>query len=305
MAGTIFTSTIANALKETLDEIVDDDLDNFKEKAVFTKWMDIKSMSDNYEDDLETGGPGFAVEKTEGEEMALGGISEGTLTRYIARTFALKLIITEEAIEDRKYPKVLEAAKRLNRTMWKTADLDSTNVLARMFNPLYTLGDGQPLCSTAHTLPQGGTFSNVMTVPMSPSRVAMSILTSQMRKLPGHDGTIEGYEPRKVLCPMEQWYIWKGLVMSEKAPEPGAFNEINVVRDLFNDDDVIPIKYWTNTSTNWAILTDADQRPNFRWRRKPRSRTWVDNDQELMKYGISARWARGASDARGIMGVQA
>lgn len=305
MSGTIFTSVIADALKETLDEIVDDNLDNYESNAVFTKWMDIKEMEDNYEDDLEMGGPGLASETSEGSEMQLGTIKEGVLTRYISRKFALKLIITEEAIEDRKYPKVLEAARRLKRALWKTADIDATNVLARMFNANFVIGDGLPLASNAHLLPLGGTFSNLMATPMSPSRVAVSIATSQLRKYPGHDGITEGYEPWKVVCPTEQWYIWKGLVLSQKAPEPGAFNEINVVRDLFNDSDVVPIKYWTNTTTQWAILADTDQKINFRWRRRPRSRTWVDNDQELMKYGISARWARGVSDPRAILAVQA
>ena len=87
MAGaTVFTSSIANALKETLETIVDDDTDGYEKKAHYKKWMWVGGMDDNYEDDLETGGPGLASEKPEGGEIPTGTIREGVLTRYTART---------------------------------------------------------------------------------------------------------------------------------------------------------------------------------------------------------------------------
>lgn len=302
--STVFTGTVANSLKATLDLIVDDNTDGYDKAALLHQWMDEMPMEDNYEDDLESGGPGLASEKPEGAEIATGTIREGYITRYIARTFALKLIITEEAIEDRKYPKIINAARRLKRALWKTADIDATNILVRGFNTAFVGGDGQPLWSESHTLPHGGTFSNIMATPLSPSRAAVVVGTSQIRKYPGHDGITEGYEPRIVVCPTEQWATWEGLIRSRMDPTTGAFNEINVVNQTL-DLRAVPNKYWSDTTTRWAMLTDCEYAINFRWRRRPRSRTWVDNDQELMKYGISARWARGWSDPRCTLGVNA
>lgn len=298
-SASIFTSTIANSLKLTLDNVIDDDLGSWEKKAMFTKWCNVQSMDDNWVDDLEMGGPGLMSEKPEGVEMTVGSVQEGTITRYLSRTFAQKLIITQEAIEDRKYPQVLEAAGRLLRSGWKTADVDATLMLIRATNSAYLFGDDQPLASTANLLPAGGTFSNKFTVAASPSRIAAAQAASQIRKLPGHDSLTEGYMPKCVLCPVEQWYIWEGLTKSEKAPEPGAFNEINVVKGMF--EDVYPLPFWDTTTTAWAILTDVDNGLNFKWRRKFKSRTWVDNDQDLMKYGLSARWSRGCSDKRSIL----
>ncbi len=302
--STVFTSSIANALKETLEMVIDDDTDGYDSKALLHQWMTEQSMSDNYEDDLESGGPGLASEKPEGQEIATGTIREGYITRYIARTFALKLIITEEAIEDNKYSKIINAARRLKRALWKTADIDATNILVRGFNTAFVGGDGLPLWSASHTLPHGGTFSNLMAVPMSPSKAAVVTATSQIRKYPGHDGITEGFEPKVVVCPTEQWATWDELLGSKFTPEAGNFSEVNVVNSSL-DLKAVPIKYWNNTTTNWAMMTDCDYGINFRWRRKPRSRSWVDNDQELMKYGISARWARGWSDPRCTYGVNA
>lgn len=300
---TISTSVIADALKNTLDSIITDDSDGIESKAVFTKWCKIKSMEDHYEDDLEVGGPGLVSEKTEGAPMAAGTIKEGYLTRYLSRTFALKLIISQEAEEDNKYPKVIQAARRLKRSLWKTADIDATNMLVRMANTSYVGGDGKPLSSTTHSLPQGGTFSNKMATPMSPSRAAVIQSRTAVGKYPGHDGVTEGYELDMVLCPLDQWAVWDGLVLSEKAPEAGQFNEINVVNRLGLK--VVPIKYWQNTSTNYVFTTDADNGLQFRWRVRPQTSTWKDNDPTLTNHSIRARWSRGWSDPRAVFCVEA
>jgi hypothetical protein len=301
--STVFTSTIYNSLKETLDEIIDDAGKGYSKGLIFPKWCTVKNMKDYYEDDLEMGGPGLASEVAEGSPLVVGGIQEGVLTRYISRKFGLKMVVTEEAIDDTKYDRVINAAPRLIRALYKTADIDATNMLVRGFNSAYPGSDGVSLFSNAHTLPGGGTYSNTLATPMTPSRAAVIQITSMARKLPGHDGVTEGYETRDVLCPTEQWAVWEGVVKSEKAPEPGQFNEINVARDVIRN--VIPIKYWNNTTTNFAITLDCENGLNFRWRRKPRSRSWVDEDNEVMNYGISARWDRRWSDARSIIGSNA
>jgi hypothetical protein len=265
------------------------------------KWCKVGSMDDAYEDDVEYGGPGLATEKPEGSEMDSGTIYEGTVTRYLARTFALKLAITEEAIEDSKYPQVIDAARRLKRAMFKTIDIDATMMLVRGFDTNYVGGDGLPLWSASHTLPNGGTFSNTLATPMSPSRMAVIVATSQAKQLPGHDSIVEGYDPIGVTFPTQQWAVWSGLTKSEKAPEAGQFNEINVVNSDLNL-KLVENKYWSNTTTNWALLLDCDNGFNFRYRRRPRSRNWVDNANEVMLYGISARWSRGWSDPRCTIG---
>lgn len=300
MSGTIFNSTVFNSVKETLEEIVDDKTDNVESSVIFKKWCKTGTQSDYYEDDLEMGGPGLATETGEGAELEVGSIREGYITRYIARKFALKLIITEEAMEDNKYPEAIKLAKRLKRALWKTLDIDCTNMLVRATNASYVGGDGVSLASASHTLPQGGTWSNTLATPLAPSRIAVITAVSQMRKFPGHDGITEGAEPKKIVHPTEQWGVWGGILNSKMAPEAGNFAEINVVN---NDLDITPvaIKYWSNTTTNWGIITDADNGLQMRWRRKPKSNTWVENDNETSKYSISARWSRGWSDPRTIL----
>jgi hypothetical protein len=302
---TIFESAIANSLKETLNDIIDDDTDGYFQSMDLHKWCEEDDMTDAWYDDLEMGGPGLASEKTEGAPVTMGTVREGVITRYIARTFALKLAVTEEAMEDTKYPKVLNLARRLKRAMAKTADIDATNILNRMFNTSYVGGDGVCLGSASHTLPNGGTFSNIMSTPFSPSTQAVTIARAQVRQMPDHGGLTEGYSLQTVLCPVQQEGVWEQICYSKMDPTAGNYAAINVVNQRIKL-DLLPLKFWTASTTNYAFLTDAvEERPRFYWRRRPKSRTWVNNDHEVMFYSNSARWARGWSGARGIFGVNA
>lgn len=297
---TVFVSTIAKGLKPVLNSIVDDDTDGVESDAMFPKWMDVETSEDAYEDDLEMGGPGLASEVEEGGFMQIGTIAEGAVTRYRHRKFGLKMVVTEEALDDNKYQsKVIKAAKRLKRALWKTAEIDACNVLARGFNTAYVGGDGLPLFSASHTLPQGGTYSNLMGTAMTPSRAAYIAAKTQLKQMVGHDGIREGYEDECVLCPSDQWAIWAGIFGSQKVPESNN-NEINVLHS--DAPDVYALVHWSNTTTNWAVKSNAMDGFKWYWRKRPRSKTWVDNDQGLMKYSIDARWSRGWSNPRCAVG---
>lgn len=288
----IFTSTAALALKETLEGIDTDEHGNEGSKAIFPKWLTVKNMEDNYIEYYEIAGGGMAGEKPEGESMPVGTIIEGPLTRFNARTYGQRIIVSDEAMEDLKYDKVIQAAKRNLRSLWKLADFDATLMLTRATNPAFVGGDGQPLASTAHVLPNGSTYSNMMPVAMSPSKAALVIAAAQLKQQVGHDGLIDGVEIKKVVFPVQQWGVWEELLGSSYDPTPGAYNAINVVNRKMN---ITPVenKYWTSSTTNWALLTDADLGLMWFWRRKPKGSTWVTEDKQMMNYGVTARWSRG------------
>jgi hypothetical protein len=110
--------------------------------------------------------------------------------------------------------------------------------------------------------------------------------------------------PKKVVCPVGQWAVWQGVVRSAKVPESNN-NEINVVNQTLEIEDIIANPFWINTTTNWAVTTDAMNGLNFLFRRRPVGDDWVENSQQVSLFAYSARWARGISDWRGVFGVNA
>lgn len=297
----VVTSTIANSLKKTLASIIDDD---FSSRTLIGKMYEEEDMEDAFEDDQEYGGPGLVQERGEAAPIAVGQMDEGVQTRYWARAFGLKMVISEEAQDDGKYKEIINLGKRLRRAMGKTIDVQGALTFARMANTSYPIGDGLPLSSASHTLPHTGTFSNKMGTPLSPSRMAFISVVTSLKTMVGHDGIVEGYEPKAVVCPAAQWAIWDEILHSKGAPEAGEYNRINVVNRSYGDTEVVVNPYWTNTTTNWAVLTDNGGL-KWKWRKRPYSRSWVDNDNVVVNFSIGARFARGCSDPRAVFCVEA
>jgi hypothetical protein len=137
MAGEIFRSSVALNLKNTLDYICTDELDGVESNLDYKKFMKERPMYDAYADDQEYAGGGLLAETPEGGEIAPLTLHEGYTQRYTARKFAGKYVVTEEAIADSKYGKVIQAVKRLKRSAWKTADIDAINLLVRAVNAAF------------------------------------------------------------------------------------------------------------------------------------------------------------------------
>ncbi len=298
MAGTVFTSTVALNLKETLDEIIIDHLDGVEADLDYPKWMKNNPMNDAYVDDQEYAGGGLIAEVPEGTELPPLTLTEGYTKRYQARKFGAKMTITEEAMDDSKYPKVIQAGKRLKRSGFKTVDIDCTNILVRATNASFPGADGVALASTSHPLAAGGTFSNMTAVAMAPSTASWNAIVAQLDQLVDHDGIIQGYKAVSVLHPVQQRGIWTVLLGSKMDPEAGNFAAINVIKEYDNTIKRVSLKYWTNTTTNWAVQTDADNGFQMRWKKKFKSNTWIDYNQELMNHSLSGRWDNGTSEPR-------
>lgn len=304
MPNPIWTSHVAIFLKKTLSGIVSDKEDGMDGNMVARQYMKVESMSDAYEDYTSYAGPGLASEKPEGVEIATGEMYVGPQVRIFARTFGIRLLVTEEAIEDCKYPEVIKAAKMCKRAIYNTLNVDATSVLVRAWDANYVGADGQPLCSTTHTLPSGGSYSNTFAVPMSPSRTALIAMKSAIRKLPGLDGIVQQYlQLEKIVCPVEQESTWEMILGSTMAPEPGNFAAINVVKKWGLT--VYANPYWDNTTTNWLGFTNAEDKVLFKQRRKPRGQTWVDEAAGIMQYSCTDRHGLGWTDPRAVYGSQA
>ena len=306
MATTISTGTIFNSLKETLDGIINDK-DNAKDRSSYRKWVDVKGMSDYWVDYLEMGGPGFMAVKQQHEEMGAGEVVEGYKKRFTARTYALQLVISREAVDDGKYKEAIRLTERLKRSAEQTKDMLMTGMLADGWNTAVGIGDGLSLFNSAHTLPNGGTSSNNLATPLTPSVTSYATVRSAVRKLPDHSGITHGAEPIRVLFPTEQEDQWEEILYSKMRPDAGNFSAINVVnRDLMGKtNQIVPLKFWDNTTTNWCVQTDEDMGACLLERVPTKAVSWVDAGHMSLHEGVYCRFDYGVIDGRAFYGSQA
>ena len=121
----ITSNPLWKAMKKTLDGITTEDLSKKQVCIGKGKLCTTETMEDGYADDIETAGTTFLSEKDEGKPMAVQEIIVGGTKRYIPKTLALKVSISEEAMEDNKYKKIIDASKRLQKSAWNTQDIDA------------------------------------------------------------------------------------------------------------------------------------------------------------------------------------
>jgi hypothetical protein len=260
-------------------------------------------MDQAFEEDLDVVGPSLLAQTAEGTDIpSVGDTRQGQIKRYTARKYTGLMQMTQEAQDDNLFKETYDLARMLKRVGRMTVDFTSTAVIARAWNSSYLGADGVPLCSTAH--PIGGsvsTFSNTLATPMSPSEAALTVIATAVMDFVGHDGLPANHSLRGVVHPNAQWAVWSKLLKSDYTPEPGNFAAINVVK---KDLDIKPIRnpFWTDSTTNYLMLTNCDNGLKFKWRKKLTGRSWVEERNESIMYSQSGRWDVGWTNPRGVFG---
>jgi hypothetical protein len=107
-----------------------------------------------------------------------------------------------------------------------------------------------------------------------------------------------------VMFPPEQWAAWDVVLKSRMTPVAGNFAEINVANQSMGSIKAIENVYWSNTSTDYCVLTDhPKERFVFGVRKELKVRTWVENSTEVMNTAATKRWGRHWIGPRCSLGV--
>jgi len=305
MGSLVTSNPFWKAMKKTLDGITTEDHSKNQVCIGKNKLCVTETMEDGYADDIETAGTTFLTEKEQGQPMASQTIIVGGTKRYIPRTLALKIPITEEAMEDCKYKKIIDASKRLQKSAWNTQDIDVASLMLAGTTSIQGY-DQVALFSTSHVLAGGGNTSNCLIsavggaiVGMTPSQAALQQMRVMARLMPGPNGIPDGKKFTGITFPELQLDVWKNITGCDKSVD-NNFNNLNTTKDY--NLDLIPVFWYDSVSTTfWAGLTDAEDGIRYLVKRPIRSRVWVDNDAEVAFHSISYRADIGVSNWRAVL----
>jgi hypothetical protein len=298
----ITTNALWKSIEYTLEDIGTEDLS--KEQVAIGKGKLCKAtpMKKGLVRNMEVAGTTFLLQKPEGQAMATEEIILGGIAEFIPVTMAKEVSITEEALEDNEYDKILQPSTRLMTSAWKTEDVGVANVA---LNCLTTTGgyDKVALASASHLLPSGQTVSNCLAstaggsiVGMTPSPQALQQMRAMAALMPGPNGLPDSLELRAITFPEVQLDLWKIITQTSQSVG-NNFNDINTVKSY--NLDLIPVKWYDAVSQQfWACLTNAEEGITYYQRKKPSSRTWVDNNGMVAHHGVSFRGIAGWSNWR-------
>lgn len=282
-------------------------------KAVFgqyptypEQWTEIFKtyQSDKYQEiEVEMKYLGAADIKPEGQPIATDSMGQRIVTNYIHKRVGLSFTITKEAVEDNLYQNQFpEQAKSLRNSLRITKNILGANILNNAFNTAYPIGDGQPVCSTAHPI-DGGVFSNSLagnaSVDFSEAGVEQAIILIQ--KFPMQSGILSQTMAKKMILPRELQFSASRLLNSAFRVDV-ANNDINA---LYHN-DYIPEGYRINqfltSPSAWFILTDAEDGLKHFQRTPVETDTYVDYPTDNVMAKATERYSFGVSNPRGIFG---
>lgn len=276
-----------------------------KSEPYWKQYLEEVETVKKYYDDVELVMPDLWGETDEGADMDLDDYSQGLTKRYEAKKFTKRLIIPEELKEDSQYPEIYDAVRMLQQTCRLTQDYDAVGLLNDAFTGATdsgTAGDLVSVCNLSHLIRGGGTVSNILSPALSPSNTAIQGMLIIAEKMPGTNGRTIPVRLTAIVTPTDQKWRFREILRSE-GKDDTANRTINALKgELSSDPRGIP---FMSSKTNFFGLTDVKRGAMFVWRRKPRFKAGNMQENETEQHTGSARWTKGVSNWRKLIGSQA
>lgn len=296
-ANIVTTSNIPSTLKPTLNKTFGDTQidDPYWKQCGFSA----SNSTDAYEDDQEFAHTGLMPAKSQGALIAIDTIQQGFAKRYTHVTYALRMIVSEEAINDCKYEEAINGAESIGRSATLTQEYECASIFINAFSSSYVGGDALSLCNTAHPLPKGGTASNQLATAMSLSETAVETMRAAMRKIPGSNGFVQaGYMLKKIVIPVELEYRANRILKSDQQNDTNN-NAINVLKSFKIG---IGLNAYFTSTTNWWGKSDLKTGLRYFTRMKPTFRETNADDIYSVAYQGIQRFSVGWTDWRDVYG---
>ena len=139
------------------------------------------------------------VQVSEGEDYTFVTNKQGASKTLVINKYGLGISISEEAINDGKFDELADLLKKLARSAQESREIAFVNLINNGFST-ETTPDGVAAFSASHTLPSGGTYSNVLPVASdlseSSAQTARYLFSTAFV---GDTGIKYKLKPRKVL----------------------------------------------------------------------------------------------------------
>lgn len=256
-----------------------------------------------YEQLLGLTGYGIAPIKPEGQPGAYDSEVQGGITTMVHIAYALGYQVTYEEMMDNLYSEVGARRSKANAfSMTQTIE----NVCAFLYNnafvnTYFTLWDGQPLISTAHTNVTGGTYSNSLNPAADLTESSIEDLTIQIMNTQNDRGLRISVIPTTLHISTSEWYN-ANRVLKSVLTSASSNNAINVLKATNAIAGGIHMNHYFTAAKPWYLRTNVKDGMTMLWRHRPD----FDQDNDFPTKNALAmaymRFAVNCGDGRGIFG---
>ena len=259
-----------------------------------------------FEEEVMLSGFGNADVKAEGQGVSYDEAQETYTARYTMETIALAFAITEEAIEDNLYDRLASRyTKALARSMSNARQVKAALPLNNGLPSVATFksGDAVSLFSTNHTTLSGTAVSNTLTTQADLNETSLEQSLIDIAAMTDERGLRIAAKGVKLIVPSANQFNAERLLKSQGRTGT-ADNDINAVNSMGMIPQGYRVNHFLTDSDSWYINTDV---PNGmkHFERTPLTTSMEgDFDTGNVRYKARERYVFGASDFRGIFGVE-
>jgi len=258
-----------------------------------------------FEEEVMLSGFANADVKAEGQGVSYDEAQETYTARYTMETIALAFAITEEAIEDNLYDRLASRyTKALARSMSNAKQVKAAVPLNNGLPSVatYKTGDTVSLFSTNHTTINGA-CSNTLTTQADLNETSLEQALIDIAAMTDERGLKIAARGVKMIVPSANQYQAERLLKSQGRTQT-ADNDVNAIVSMGMIPQGYRVNHFLNDSDSWYIITDV---PNGmkHFERTPLTTSMEgDFDTGNVRYKARERYVFGASDYRGIYGVE-
>jgi hypothetical protein len=261
-----FAQLLASGVHHNLIQFLDYQMRDVE----YTRWMNVETSEQAFEDEVEYAGVGVMPEKPEGANIIFDDLIQGGTKRYLHLSYGLGSMASWELIEDDKYGVIKQAPKAHSRSALFIREQVTANVLNLGFSSITTT-DGVSLFNTSHPLLGGanatavgpgvssiisatGTYPNRPSPDAALSFTSLELMVTQFERLIDAQGIPIRFKPRWVIIPPELKFVAREILGSAGRPY-SADNELNA---LLGEDLQFQISHYLTGPRAWFVVTEKD-----------------------------------------------
>ena len=266
-----------------------------------TEIYETLSSNRSFEEETKLAGFSTAWVKPEGSAVQYDSGGEVWTARYNHETIAMAFAITQEAQEDNLYASLsARYTKAMAKSMAYTKQVKAMAPINNGFSA-FTVGDGQPLFSTAHPTRSGRTNSNTQSVAADLSETALENAIIQMAAWVDERGLLINARPKKLIVgPTNQFNALR--ILSSELRSGTADNDANALRKMSAIPGGYSVNHFLTDPDSYFIVTDV--RDGMKHFQRVALQTGDEGDFETgnMKYKARERYVFGCTDPLGMWG---
>jgi hypothetical protein len=196
-------------------------------------------------------------EVAEGSEYSFKRTKQGATKLLTIKKMGLGVSISEEMVDDSRFDEIGDLLRKLAKSARETQEVDAMNIFNNgLPSGSETVADGLSILNSAHTLPSGSTFRNVLSTAADLSETALQTAMSDFETVfVGDSGIVYSMRPKILLVHPSNKRYAKELVASEGKPD-SADNNMNSLKD---DGLMVVSSPHLTDSDAWFLLSDSSE----------------------------------------------